>query len=169
MLNFDFSSPTYFAFGKDTENRVGELTKKFGGQKVLLHYGSGSAQKSGLLARVRKALEEEKIEFVELGGVQPNPRASLVYEGIDLCREEKVDFIIGVGGGSAIDSAKAIAIGACYDGDFWELYDKSLEVESVLPVATVLTLAATGSEASNSSVITQEEGWRKYEIGRAHV
>ncbi|MDI9490916.1 MAG: iron-containing alcohol dehydrogenase [Clostridiaceae bacterium] len=162
MLNFDFCSPTYFAFGKDTEERTGELVKRFGGSKVLIHYGEGSVERSGLLNRVKKSLQESEIEFVELGGVQPNPRASLVYEGIELCREEQVDFILGVGGGSAVDSAKAIAVGVPYDGDFWDLYEQRPEIEEVIPVGTIITLAATGSEGSNSSVITQEKGWKKY-------
>lgn len=162
MLNFDFCSPTYFAFGKDTENRVGELTEKFGGSKVLIHYGQGSVERSGLLNKVRKSLQQNKIDFVELGGVEPNPRASLVYEGIELCRKENVDFILGVGGGSAIDSAKAIAVGVPYEGDFWELYEKRPKIDVALPVATIITLAATGSEGSDSSVITQEDGWKKY-------
>ncbi|MGB4611014.1 MAG: iron-containing alcohol dehydrogenase [Saccharofermentanales bacterium] len=162
MLNFNFCSPTYFAFGKNTEEEVGKLTKKFGGTKVLVHYGQGSVERSGLLNKVRKSLQENMIEFVELGGVQPNPRAGLVYEGIELCRKEKVDFILGVGGGSAIDSAKAIAVGVPYDGDFWDLYEQRPEIDQVIPVGTIITLAATGSEASNSSVITQEKGWKKY-------
>ncbi len=162
MLNFDFCSPTYFAFGKDTEARIGELTKSFGGTKVLLHYGTGSVERSGLLDRIRKALTECAVDYVELGGVLPNPRASLVYEGIKLCRKEKVDFVIGVGGGSAIDSSKAIALGVCYDGDFWDFYDQKAEPKKALPIATVLTLAATGSEGSNSSVISNEEAGTKY-------
>ena len=123
MLNFDFCSSTYYAFGKGTEKRVGELTKKFNGTKVLLHYGQGSVIKNGLLDVVRDSLNKENISFVELGGVLPNPRAELVYEGIELCKKEKVDFVIGLGGGSAIDSAKAIAVGALYDGDFWDFYE----------------------------------------------
>ncbi len=162
MLNFDFCSPTYFAFGKDTENRVGELTENYGGTRVLLHYGTGSVIKSGLLDRVKKSLEDYNIEYIELGGVLPNPRASLVYEGIELCRREKIDFIIGLGGGSAIDSAKAIALGVCYEGDFWDIFENKVEPEHCLPVATVLTLAATGSEGSNSSVISNEELGKKY-------
>ena len=122
MNNFTFYSPTYFAFGKGQEAETGRLVKRFGGSKVLLHYGGGSVVRSGLLDRVKAALDEEKIPYVELGGVQPNPRDGLVYQGIDLCRKEGVDFIVAVGGGSAIDSAKAIAMGVPYEGDFWDFY-----------------------------------------------
>lgn len=160
MLNFNFCSPTYFAFGKNTEEEVSKLIKKFGGTKVLIHYGQGSVERSGLLNRVRKSLQQSNIEFVELGGVQPNPRAGLVYKGIELSRKENIDFILGVGGGSAIDSAKAIAVGVPYDGDFWDLYEQRPIIDQAIPVGTIITLAATGSEASNSSVITQERGWK---------
>ena len=115
MENFSFYSPTYFEFGKDAENKTGELVKRFGGSKVLLHYGGGSVVRSGLLDRVKDSLKKEGIGFVELGGVKPNPRSGLVYEGIDLCRKENVDFILAVGGGSTIDSSKAIAAGGVYD------------------------------------------------------
>jgi alcohol dehydrogenase YqhD (iron-dependent ADH family) len=123
MNNFTFYSPTYFVFGKDTEKETGHYIKRFGGTKVLIHYGGGSVVRSGLLDRVKTSLEQENIEFVELGGVQPNPRSGLVYQGIELCRREGVDFILAVGGGSAIDSAKAIAAGAVYEGDFWDFYE----------------------------------------------
>ena len=122
MNNFSFYSPTYFAFGKDKENQTGALVKRFGGSKVLIHYGGGSVIRSGLLDRVKASLEKEEISYVLLGGVQPNPRSGLVYEGIELCKKENVDFVLAVGGGSTIDSAKAIAIGAVYDGDFWDFY-----------------------------------------------
>ncbi|MBP5417196.1 MAG: iron-containing alcohol dehydrogenase [Clostridiales bacterium] len=160
MQNFDFYSPTYFAFGKDTENRAGELVKRFGGSKVLIHYGGGSVVRSGLLDRVKTSLEKEGIPFVELGGVQPNPRSGLVYEGIDLCRKENVDFILAVGGGSTIDSSKAIAAGTIYDGDFWDFY-QGKRIEKALPVGTILTIAAAGSEGSADSVITKEDGMFK--------
>ncbi len=164
MDNFQFWSPTEFVFGKGTENEAGKYVKKHGGTKVLLHYGGGSAIKSGLIDRVRKSLSDNCIEYVELGGVKPNPRDTLVYEGIDLCREEKVDFILSVGGGSVIDSSKAIAMGVPYDGDFWDFYTgKSPEV--ALPVATILTIAAAGSEGSGDSVITKEEGGLKRGAG----
>ena len=122
MENFEFYSPTCFVFGKDTENRAGELVKRFGGTKVLIHYGGGSVVRSGLLDRVKASLDKEAIPYVELGGVKPNPRSGLVYEGIDLCKKESVDFVLAVGGGSTIDSGKAIAAGVVYDGDFWDFY-----------------------------------------------
>ena len=122
MNNFIFYSPTYFAFGKDKENETGALVKRFGGSKVLIHYGGGSVVRSGLLDRVRDSLDKEGIPYVLLGGVQPNPRSGLVYEGIELCKAERVDFVLAVGGGSTIDSAKAIAAGVVYDGDFWDFF-----------------------------------------------
>ena len=160
MENFTFYSPTYFAFGKGTENQAGKLVKQFGGSRVLIHYGGGSVVRSGLLDRVRKCLENEGIPYVELGGVKPNPRSGLVYEGIDLCKKENIDFILAVGGGSTIDSAKAIAAGTVYDGDFWDFYCGK-PIEKALPVGTVLTIAAAGSEGSPDSVITKEEGMFK--------
>ena len=160
MDNFTFYSPTYFVFGKGEEKQAGSLVKRFGGTKVLIHYGGGSVVKSGLLDRVKTSLTESGIKFVELGGVKPNPRSGLVYEGIELARREKVDFILAVGGGSTIDSSKAIAAGVLYDGDFWDYYSGK-HVEEALPVGTVLTIAAAGSEGSSSSVITKEEGMLK--------
>lgn len=157
MENFTFYSPTYFVFGKDEENKTGHYVKRFGGKKVLIHYGGGSVVRSGLLGRIKASLEAEGIEYVELGGVKPNPRSGLVYEGIDFCRKEKVDFILAVGGGSTIDSAKAIAAGVVYEGDFWDFY-KGKPVTKALPVATVLTIAAAGSEGSPDTVITHEDG-----------
>ena len=164
MNNFTFYSPTYFVFGKGEENNTGLYVKKFGGRKALIHYGGGSVVRSGLLDRVKASLAKENIAFVELGGVKPNPRSGLVYEGIDLCKKEQVDFVLAVGGGSAIDSAKAIALGAVYDGDFWDFYSGKAP-EKCLPVATVLTIAAAGSEGSSSSVITKEEGMLKRAVG----
>lgn len=160
MNNFTFYSPTYFAFGKDTENTTGSLVKRFGGSKVLIHYGGGSVVRSGLLGRVKASLEAENIPYVELGGVQPNPRSGLVYEGIKLCRAENVDFVLAVGGGSTIDSAKAIAAGVVYDGDFWDFYCGK-RIEKALPIGTILTIAAAGSEGSPDSVITLEDGMLK--------
>lgn len=160
MENFIFHSPTCFVFGKDTENQAGEYVKKFGGKKILVHYGGSSAKKSGLLDRVEASLQKEGIPYVTLGGVQPNPRSGLVYEGIDLCRKENVDFILAVGGGSVIDSSKAIAAGTIYDGDFWDFYTGKV-IEEALPVGTILTIAAAGSEGSPDSVITKEEGMFK--------
>ena len=160
MNNFTFYSPTYFVFGKETEKETGKCVKRFGGSKVLIHYGGGSVVRSGLLDRVKKSLDDEKIAYVELGGVMPNPRSGLVYEGIDICRKEEVDFVLAVGGGSTIDSAKAIAAGAVYDGDFWDYY-MGKPVDEALPLGTVLTIAAAGSEGSPDSVITKEEGMFK--------
>lgn len=165
MDNFSFYSPTEFVFGKDTENNCGLYIRKYGGTKVLVHYGGGSAVKSGLLGRVEASLEKSGISFVKLGGVKPNPRDTLVYEGIELCRKEKVDFILCVGGGSVIDSAKAIAMGTLYDGDFWDFYANGKQIEKALPIGTVLTIAAAGSEGSGSSVITKEDGMLKRGAG----
>ncbi|MBP1676080.1 MAG: iron-containing alcohol dehydrogenase [Bacteroidetes bacterium] len=160
MNNFNFYSPTYFVFGKDRENETGKYIQRFGGKKVLIHYGSGSVIKSGLLERVKKSLESSGIAFSELGGVVPNPRSGLVYQGIDICKKENIDFILAVGGGSVIDSAKAIALGALYEGDFWEFYNGK-RIDKALPVATILTLTAAGSEGSTGSVITHENGMLK--------
>ena len=161
MNNFNFYSPTYFVFGKETENQAGKFVQKFNGTKVLLHYGSGSVIKTGLLDRVKKSLSEQKITFVELGGVVPNPRSGLVYKGIEICKKEKVDFVLAVGGGSVIDSAKAIALGALYEGDFWDFFT-GRKIEKALPVATILTLSAAGSEGSMGTVITHEDGMLKH-------
>lgn len=160
MENFEYYSPTCFVFGKDTETRAGEYVKRFGGSKVLIHYGGGSAVRSGLLDRIKESLSKESIPFTELGGVKPNPRSGLVYEGIELCKKEKVDFVLAVGGGSVIDSSKAIAAGAVYDGDFWDYY-QGKSIEKALPIGTVLTIAAAGSEGSPDSVVTKEEGMFK--------
>ena len=160
MENFTFYSPTYFVFGKDEERNVGKYVKRFGGTKVLIHYGGGSVVRSGLLDRVKKSLTDEGLSFVALGGVKPNPRSGLVYEGIALCRKEKVDFVLAVGGGSTIDSSKAIAAGTIYEGDFWD-FNSGKPVEKALPVGTILTIAAAGSEGSPDSVITKEAGMFK--------
>lgn len=165
MQNFDFYSPTYFAFGKGKEKETGTLVKRFGGTKVLLHYGGGSIKKNGAYDSVVRSLNEAGIPFVELGGVKPNPRSGLVYEGIELCRKEGVDFILAVGGGSSIDSAKAIALGVPYEGDFWDFYETDRIVTEALPVGTVLTIAAAGSEGSGGSVITNEESLLKWSAG----
>ncbi len=165
MDNFQFYSPTEFVFGKETENESGRLVKKYGGSKVLIHYGGGSAVKSGLLDRVKASLEKEGLSYVLLGGVKPNPRDTKIYEGIELCRKENVDFILCVGGGSVIDSAKGIAIGVLYDGDFWDFYGTGKKVERALPIGTVLTIAAAGSEGSPGSVVTKEEGMLKRDVG----
>ena len=164
MDNFQFYSPTEFIFGRDTESKAGEMVKKYGGTKVLIHYDSGSAVKSGLIDRVKASLDESGIAYTELGGVKPNPRDTLIYQGIELCRNEGVDFILSVGGGSCIDSSKAIALGVPYDGDFWDFYGTGKTVEKALPVGTVLTIAAAGSEGSGASVVTKEEGFLKRDV-----
>ena len=160
MENFTFYSPTFFVFGRETEKEAGRYVRQFGGSKVLVHFGGKSAKSSGLLDRVEASLKDAGIPYVSLGGVKPNPRSGLVYEGIELCRKEKVDFILAVGGGSVIDSAKAIAAGVLYDGDFWDFYTGK-PVEQALPVGTILTIAAAGSEGSPNSVITKEDGMFK--------
>ena len=160
MDNFIFYSPTCFVFGKDTELQAGALVRRFGGSRVLIHYGGGSAVRSGLIGRVEDSLRAEGIPYFLLGGVRPNPRSGLVYDGIELCRKENIDFILAVGGGSSIDSSKAIAAGAVYDGDFWDFYSGK-RIEKALPVGTVLTIAAAGSEGSPDSVITREDGMFK--------
>ena len=156
MNNFQFCSPTEFVFGRGTENEAGTYVKKYGGTKVLLHYGGGSAVRSGLIDRVKQSLAASGIGVVELGGVKPNPRDTLVYQGIELCRREGVDFILAVGGGSSIDSSKAIAMGVPYAGDFWDFYCGKAAIQAALPVGTVLTIAAAGSEGSGDSVVTRE-------------
>lgn len=160
MLNFNYSMPTEIFFGKYEENRIGEIIKKHS-RKVLLHYGNGSIHRSGLYRTVVKALSESGVEFIELGGVMPNPRLSLVKAGIDLCRKNNLDFVLAVGGGSVIDSAKAIAAGVAYDGDVWDFFDKTQAIKSALGVGVILTIAAAGSETSRNSVITNEDGWIK--------
>jgi len=160
MNNFNFYSPTSFVFGKGRETEAGKYVKRFGGTKVLIHFGGGSVLRSGLLDRVKTSLANENITFTQLGGVMPNPRSGLVYEGIELCKRENIDFILAVGGGSVIDSAKAIALGALYDGDFWDFY-QGKQAEKALPVATILTISAAGSEGSTGSVITHETGMLK--------
>jgi alcohol dehydrogenase len=160
MNNFNFYSPTFFVFGKERENEAGKYVIRFGGSNVLIHFGGGSVIKSGLLDRVKASLTTENITFSELGGAQPNPRSGLVYEGIEICKRNKIDFVLAVGGGSVIDSAKAIALGALYDGDFWDFYTGK-RVETALPVATILTISAAGSEGSTGSVITNENGMLK--------
>lgn len=161
MENFQYFTPTKVLFGKGTEEKTGELIKEQNCKKVLVHYGSNSAKKSGLLDRIFDSLKQEGIDYVSLGGAVPNPRLSKVYEGIELCRQEGVDFILAVGGGSAIDSAKAIGYGAANEGDVWDLFEGKREPAGCLPIGVVLTIAAAGSEMSNSCVITKEEGWLK--------
>ena len=158
MFDFKYFTPTKVIFGKNTESRVAELINEFGGTKVLIHYGGGSVVRSGLLQRVKDTLDAAGISYVELGGAVPNPHLSLVYEGIELCKKENVDFLLAVGGGSAIDSAKAIGYGLANEGDVWDYYDYKRKVTGSIPLGVILTIAATGSEMSDSSVITKEEG-----------
>lgn len=161
MQDFDFYTPTKVVFGKNGEDKVGELVKAQNCKKVLVHFGGNSAKKSGLLDRVFDSLSKAEIEYVSLGGVVPNPRLSKVYEGIELCKKENVDFILAVGGGSVIDSAKAIGYGMANDCDVWDFYMKKAVPAGCLPIGALLTLSAAGSEMSNSSVITNEDGWLK--------
>ena len=156
MNNFEYFLPTRFAFGRGVENETGRLLKELGATKVLIHYGGGSAVRSGLIGRIEKSLADAGIQYVELGGVQPNPRDTKVYEGIALVKKEKVDFILAVGGGSTIDSSKAIAHGSGYDGDFWDFFCGKATPQRTLPFGAVLTMSAAGSESSNSCVITQD-------------
>lgn len=166
MDSFNYYAPTKIVFGKNTEKRVGELVRKSGCKKVLVHYGGNSAKKSGLLERIFASLKEFGIAYAELGGVVPNPRLSKVYEGIRLCRQEKIDFIIAVGGGSVIDSAKAIGYGVMNEGDVWDLYTGTqLPINGCLPIGAIVTIPAAGSEMSNVSVITNEQGWLKRSLG----
>lgn len=161
MLDFTFCSPTKFVFGKNAQQQTAALVKEFGGTRVLLHYGGGSVKRSGLLDEVKALLEKEGLYTVELGGAQPNPLSGLVFEGIELVQREKLNFILPVGGGSAIDSAKAIATGACYDGDFWDFFSGKAAPAKALPLGVVLTIPAAGSESSNSMVITNEKNHLK--------
>lgn len=165
MLNFNYYSPTEFVFGRGAEERAGEMIRKRGGTKVLVHFGGGSAIRSGLMDRVTASLDAAGLPYITLGGVQPNPRSSLVYRGIELARAEGVDFILAVGGGSVIDSSKAIALGVPYEGDFWDFFCGKAKPERALGVGVVLTLAAAGSEGSKSCVITQEDGGFKRGCG----
>ena len=160
MLDFTFHNATKIIFGRDTEKQVGQEISRYG-KRVLLHYGGGSIKKTGLYDRVVESLKESGVEIFELGGVMPNPRLSLVREGIKLCRKNNVDAILAVGGGSVIDSAKAIGIGVPYGGDVWDFYSKGKKVEEMLPLGVVLTIPAAGSESSGGSVITNEDGWYK--------
>lgn len=163
MKNFNYYAPTQVAFGRNTESQVAELVKKYGGSKVLIHYGGQSAIRSGLLAKVEQILTEAGIAYVKLGGVKPNPRLSLVRKGIELCKEENVDFLLAVGGGSVIDSCKAISSGRFYQGDVWTLYEHKDHATQYLPIGCILTIPAAGSEMSNGSVITNDEveSWLK--------
>lgn len=162
MRNFELYTPTRVVFGKDAHLRAGSLIQELRCKKVLVHYGGKSAQKSGLLDEVFASLKEAGVDYIALGGVVPNPRLSKVYEGIDLCRREGVDFILAVGGGSVIDSAKAIGYGVANpDVNVWDFYVKTQNPQKCLPIGSIVTIAAAGSETSDSSVITNENGWLK--------
>ena len=161
MNNFTFHTPTKVFFGKGTEKQVGEIIKSYGFSKVLFHYGSGSIKRTGLYDTVTASLREAEISFVELGGVEANPKLSLARKAAELARNEKADMILAVGGGSVLDSAKAAAAGACNACDPWEFSSKKRAPEKALPVGTILTLAASGSETSDSCVLTNEDGWLK--------
>ena len=158
MFDFKYFTPTKVLFGRNTEEKVAELIQEFGGKKVLIHYGGGSVIRSGLLQRVTDLLDKAEIKYVKLGGAVPNPHLGLVYEGIELCKKEGVDFLLAVGGGSVIDSIKAIGYGLMNEGDVWDFYDYKRAAKACMPIGVILTLAATGSEMSDSSVITKEEG-----------
>ena len=161
MKDFNFYAPTRVVFGSESEEKLPQLIQQYGGKKVLVHYGGESARRSGLLDKVKKMLSESAIQYVELGGVVPNPLLSKVREGIELCRREKVDFILAVGGGSVIDSSKAIGYGVGYDGDVWDFWDGKAMPQSCLPIGVILTIPAAGSEMSSSCVITNDEGMLK--------
>lgn len=165
MEKFIYYAPTKVIFGKGVENEAGCEIKKFGAKKVLIHYGGGSVVRSGLLSTVKQSLATNEIAYVELGGVQPNPILSLVYDGIKLCKSENVDFILAIGGGSTIDSAKAIAFGAVNNRDVWDYYLGKADIEDCLPIGTVLTIAAAGSEMSGSTVITNTDNDYKLAYG----
>ena len=164
MNNFVFYSPTEFVFGKATEMQVGALARKHGARKVMIVYGGGSVVRSGLLDRVKQSLQEAGIEYCLMGGVQPNPVDTKVYEGIEFCRREQADMLLPVGGGSVIDTAKAIAAGALYEGDFWDFYIGKAKVTKALKVAVVLTIPAAGSEGSGNTVITKLDGLQKLSL-----
>ena len=164
MQNFSYQNETKIVFGKGTEEEVGEYVAKHG-SKVLLHYGGGSIKKYGTYDKVVESLEKAGVEYVELGGVEPNPKLSLVKEGIKLAKEENIDFILAVGGGSVIDSAKAISVGYFYDGDVWDFFTREAEITEALPIGVVLTIPAAGSESSDSAVVTKMDGMYKRDIG----
>lgn len=165
MINFDFSNTTEIVFGKNTQSQIGEKIRKYSNcEKVLIVYGSGRIKKSGLFDTVTTSLEKHGIGYLELGGVRPNPRLGLVKQGIELCRRENIQFILAVGGGSSIDTAKAIGVGVPYKGDVWDFYLGKDTPKVTLPTAALLTIPAAGSESSLSSVITNEDGWYKKSI-----
>lgn len=167
MNNFTFYAPTLFAFGDGEEKNTGALVRRFGGTKVLLVYGGGSVKKNGAYDAVTASLNQAGLPYAELSGIQANPRSGKVYEGIDLCRKEGVDFLLALGGGSVIDCAKAIAAGACYDGDPWDFPSGKAKPERALPIFTVLTMAATGSEMDSVAVISNPDTQEKLDFAAA--
>lgn len=164
MNDFTYYTPTKYVFGRGVESKAGELSSSIGLKKVLLVYGGGSVVRSGLLDRVKESLTASNVDFLEFGGIQPNPTDDRVYEGIEICRRENVDGMLAVGGGSVIDTAKAIALGVPYEGDFWDFYAGKLKAETALPVGVVLTIPAAGSEGSGNSVITKLDGLHKISL-----
>lgn len=156
MNDFHYYTPTEIVFGKESEEKLPDMLRKYGAHKVLVHYGGGSAERSGLLPKIRTLLSDAGIPFVELGGVVPNPHLSLVYQGVELCKKEGVDFILAVGGGSVIDSSKGIGYGLAYKGDVWDFFDAKAKPEGAFPVGVVLTIPASGSEMSDSTVLTHD-------------
>lgn len=169
MENFNYYNPTRIVFGNNTEKEVGKFVKRYHGTRVLLHYGRNSIKENGLYTVVLEALQNESIEVVELSGVVSNPRWSLVEKGINIVKEKDIDFILAVGGGSVIDSAKAIAAGAKYEGNLWDVYEHRGSISQALPIGVVLTIPAAGSESSIGSVITKEEGLLKRDILSEHL
>ncbi len=169
MLDFQYYSPTRVVFGRNAVNELGNLLKARNRKKVLLHYGGGSVKKNGVFDAVVDQLKAAEIDYVELGGVEPNPKIDLIREGVRLCKELGVDFILAVGGGSVIDSAKAIALGARIDFDVWRLYETKERIEGALPVGSVLTIAAAGSELSDGTVVTNPEGGLKRDYGADYL
>lgn len=162
MLNFEFYSPTKIYFGRNQELEVGRIIKEYGFKKVLIHYGQSSIKKIGLYDKIVSSLNNHQIDFIELGGVEPNPKIDLVYKAVRLCKNHKVDFILAIGGGSVIDSAKACAVGACTDEDPWRFNLHEIKPKKSLPVGVILTISAAGSELSNSCVISnQDGGWKR--------
>ena len=164
MDNFSYCTPTRYVFGRGTEKETGRLTAEMGVGKVLMVSGGGSARRSGLLDRVEASLREAGIEWIELTGIKPNPTDDRVREGIEICRREHIEGLLAVGGGSVIDTAKAIAGGVPYDGDFWDFWAGKAVMETALPVGVVLTIPAAGSEGSGNSVITRIDGMHKISL-----
>lgn len=169
MNDFRFYTPTRYIFGHEAQLKAGEMSSGLLGSKVLLIYGQNSAKKSGLLDQIESSLKDNGVEFIRFGGIKPNPTDVPVYEGIDICKKENITGILAVGGGSVIDSAKAIAAGALYPGDFWDFFSGKTLPEKALPIGVVLTIPAAGSEGSGNSVITKEEGMRKISIRTEYV